>query len=173
VAVLLSLAQGWVSTRVPAPPPLPSRRLELRGTTIAPGARDLALVGLAALAAIPATRRLGRVLVGAAVAAAGAGIVVLLVRVLADPAAAVRRTRSPIASDLSGHVGLGWWPYVGVAGGLALAAAGLAVAVRGRRWAALSARYDAPSAPAVGERSLWEALDRGEDPTTGAEKAAD
>ncbi|MCW2613469.1 MAG: hypothetical protein JWN08_463, partial [Frankiales bacterium] len=50
-----------------------------------------------------------------------------------------------------------------------------------RRWAALSARYDAPAARAAGsgeaapgdeqaagarqERALWEALDRGEDPT--------
>ncbi|MBC7375655.1 MAG: Trp biosynthesis-associated membrane protein, partial [Frankiales bacterium] len=50
------------------------------------------------------------------------------------------------------------------------------IAVRGRRWAALSARYDAPAARAEQEpdsevsasrqeRALWEALDRGEDPT--------
>jgi hypothetical protein len=47
-----------------------------------------------------------------------------------------------------------------------LTAAGLLVVVRGRSWAAMSTRYDAPAERSRhGEASLWEALDRGEDPT--------
>jgi hypothetical protein len=47
-----------------------------------------------------------------------------------------------------------------------LVAAGLLIVVRGRSWASMSSRYDAPAQrPREGEASLWEALDRGEDPT--------
>lgn len=48
--------------------------------------------------------------------------------------------------------------------GALLAAAGVLVAVRGPRWPALGAKYEAPAAPT--DRDAWDALDRGEDPTT-------
>jgi hypothetical protein len=48
--------------------------------------------------------------------------------------------------------------------GALLAATGVLVAVRGPRWPALGARYEAPGP--MSERDAWDALDRGEDPTT-------
>ena len=45
--------------------------------------------------------------------------------------------------------------------GALLALAGAFVAVRGPRWPALGARYEV-----VTEHDAWDALDRGEDPTT-------
>ena len=58
------------------------------------------------------------------------------------------------------------WPWAALVGSVLLAAGGLLVALRGRRWAVLSGRYDAPAARRTApEVSAWEALDRGEDPT--------
>jgi len=50
--------------------------------------------------------------------------------------------------------------------------AGALIALRGGHWAAMSARYERPTAEPdperdrlLADRSLWNALDRGEDPT--------
>jgi uncharacterized membrane protein (TIGR02234 family) len=162
--VLLAVSRAWVSYRLGAAAPLPSRSLEVPGAHVVPGARALALVGVAGVAAILATRRSGRVAVGVLLASAGAGIVAVVLRALVDPDAAIRRA-GPLTDAVAARgAGLGGWPYVAMVGGALLVAAGLLVAVRGRSWASMSARYDAP-APQPREGSFWEALDRGEDPT--------
>lgn len=50
-----------------------------------------------------------------------------------------------------------------------LSAGGVLIAVGGRRWPALSGRYDSTAsggpAPAADPTQLWQALDRGQDPT--------
>jgi uncharacterized membrane protein (TIGR02234 family) len=159
--VLLALSRAWLAYRV-GTPPLPSRRSTVTGAELSGGARALALVGLAGVAAVPATRGLARTLVGVLIAVAGAGIVADVVRVLADPADRIPRlVPKDVRSD-----SLGGWPYVALLGALLLVAAGLLIVVRGRSWASMSSRYDAPAQrPREGEASLWEALDRGEDPT--------
>ncbi len=176
---LLAGSRTWLSGVVEAAPPLPARPLRLTGGELVE-VRPLALLGLAAVPALAATKRWGRVLVGVVTLLAGAGVVALTAEVLADP------TADPAAREATRSAVTGW-PWACAAGGLLLALAGLLVAVRGRRWAAMSARYDAPAAraeqpvpsaaaPAQGmagagpaaapsERALWEALDRGEDPT--------
>jgi hypothetical protein len=146
--ILVALSRTWVSTKVPSPPPLPARRLELRGHHFVGSAQPLALVGLAGVAALAATRKTGRVLVGLLVGAAGIGVVAAILHALVDTS-----------------VGLGGWPYAAIAGGGLLVAAGALVVVRGRSWSSMSARYDAPVQKPPGEASLWDALDRGEDPT--------
>jgi uncharacterized membrane protein (TIGR02234 family) len=161
--VLLAVSRAWVSAHTAVAPPLPARTFEQVGSKLAPGARALALVGLAAVAALPATRARGRVVVGVLVAAAGAGIAAVVGRALADPSAAL--SRAPIAEAHVADVGLGGWPYVALLGALLLIAAGVLVVVRGRRWTSMSSRYDAPTRGPRGEASLWEAFDRGEDPT--------
>jgi hypothetical protein len=85
-------------------------------------------VAFGGVVAIAASRRASRVVVGVALALAGA-----------------------VAAVSTGAV---------VAGAL-LALTGAFVAVRGPRWSALGARYDAPARRA----DPWDALDRGEDPT--------
>jgi hypothetical protein len=51
-----------------------------------------------------------------------------------------------------------------------VAAGGLLTASRGRRWAAMSARYDAPAERRSGavdpHVAQWDAIDRGDDPTS-------
>jgi uncharacterized membrane protein (TIGR02234 family) len=163
--VLLAMSRPWLTYHLAAAAPLPSREVDIAGARLAPGARVLGLVGLAGVAALPASRRRGRTVVGLLLALAGAGLVADLIRVLSDPLAAVARADLTDATR-RGSTSLGGWPYVAMLGGLLILAAGALVVVRGRRWEELSARYDAPTEQAPpGEASLWDALDRGEDPT--------
>ena len=124
------------------------------------------LLALAGVVAVPATRRWGRVPVGGALVAAGATVAALTAAALRDAEARalahepLRRVTVP-----AGDVGLTAWPYVALAAGLLLAATGVLVALRGPRWAALSARYDVPAERPVTDADLWAAQDRGEDPT--------
>ena len=67
-----------------------------------------------------------------------------------------------------GDLGDDAWAWAAVGG---LAVAGVTIATRGAGWAPLGSRYDATSDDTAGgdkgddPRQLWQALDRGEDPT--------
>jgi hypothetical protein len=106
-------------------------------------ARGGGLFALAAVGGVLATRRFGRRLVG---------VVTVLVGVLVV-------------------VTGGAWSVV--TGGLLLVLAGAGTAWRATRWPSMSGRYDAGAAaasaagvdPARRSHDLWDALDRGEDPT--------
>lgn len=170
--VLVAAGRTWLSGVELLPSPLPAREVALTAGDLGLPLQALGLVGLAGVPALAATRRTGRVVVGVLLLLAGLLVVVQSAGVLLDPQDA--------AADATTADGLGrtGWPLVAVVGGLLLSAAGLLVAVLGRRWAALGRRYEPPApaaAPApepaaegpVAERHLWEALDRGEDPTGG------
>lgn len=173
--VLVAAGNDWFTASVSSPV-LGARELGVTGTDVAPGARALGLVGLAGVVAIAATKRWGRVAVGLLLTLVGVGVVVLVAVVLGDSFARVQDAQ--VVRDAGGLDGESvrrtLWSYACALGGLFLACAGVLVAGRGRRWAALSQRYDAPAARAQEpgdvagprqERELWEALDRGEDPT--------
>ena len=172
--VLLAGSRSWLELNTPARAPLPASVRRFTGAQLVPGVRVLALLGLAGVAALLAARRWGKVVVGLALATAGAAVVGLDARVLADPAGAVQRSASRRQEAITsiGTPHLGPWPLVCLTGGLLLGVAGLLVVVRGRRWAELSARYETPAARAqatatapAGDKGIWDALDRGEDPT--------
>ena len=166
--VLLALARTWVAYEIGAAPPLPGRTLELTGALVVPGARALGLLGLAGVLALPATRTWGRLVVGSLLAAAGAGVAVLVIRALADPMEAVARATPP-GRAAAGSLDLGGWPYGALLGAGLLVAAGAIVLLRGRQWSALGARFEPQAQPSVaqptGQAAVWDALDRGEDPT--------
>lgn len=168
--VLVAVGREWALVGVPGSGLLPPRELAVEGSDLVPGVQALGLVALAGVVAIPATRRWGRIVVGLLLALIGAGVVVAVCAVLGDLPSAVQD--SDVARQAGGTVGESTqrtlWPYVCGLGGLTITTAGVLVAARGRRWAALGPRYDAPAAQAsapAGERDLWEALDRGDDPT--------
>jgi uncharacterized membrane protein (TIGR02234 family) len=164
--LLLATSRVWLSYRLDGAASFPRRTVALTGSELAPGARALGFLALAGVAALAATRSWGRVLVGALLALAGAGAVAVLVRALADRAAAVDRAGPLIDVHVGDVPGLGPWPYVGLVGAGLLLAAGVLVMVRGRSWTTLGANYEAPAATKpAGDASLWDALDRGEDPT--------
>jgi uncharacterized membrane protein (TIGR02234 family) len=108
--------------------------------------------------------------VGVLLVLAGVGAGVAAAGVLADPGALVDAGVDDVAVTHR--------PLLATAGAAVTALAGTVVTARGRRWAALSRRYETPAtrdqaavddpAPATAPGpELWDALDRGEDPTRG------
>lgn len=163
-AALVAVGRTWVTGTVAAVPPLPAQDLAVTGAAAGSPVRGLAVVGLAGVVAVLAARGWGRTAVGLLLLLAGAGIAAA--GLAFDPSGALDAAGRQVAAEGT------LWPLAAAAGGGALAVAGALVALRGRRWSSLSQRYDSPAAPrpatpaAPGERELWEALDRGEDPTT-------
>ena len=141
-----------------------------RTTTYAKGesaalVRALGLASLAGIVGTAGARGRGRALVGLVLAVVGSAAVVVSVRAgLAPVPQADRRAAFPVAG-----AGTTPWPWVAVGGGAVVAAAGLLVVARGSRWSAMSKRYAgaaSANAPEATDAGLWEALSRGEDPTS-------
>jgi hypothetical protein len=146
-ALVQLLAQGRVWVAVPGGG-------SWTGHALSSAVRPLALAELAGAVALVATRRWGRTAVG-----------VLLVAVAAGAAVAAANAHDPhVAGPLQHNQA---WRVVYVVAALVVLAAGAAGAVRGRRWSEMSARYESPGATRQRdpEVELWEALDRGDDPT--------
>ncbi|MEV5338159.1 TIGR02234 family membrane protein [Streptomyces sp. NPDC052676] len=172
---LLATRQQWsqgTATVAGGSFPLTAKGSDVTGVPAA-----LAIVGLAALVAVFAVRRTGRLVVAALLTLSGAGTVVAALLGASDTAAldeqAARASGDTAATvHALGHTA---WPYVAVAGGALILLAGLLALRYGRLWPAMSGRYErsgAPrprrAAPAVDPdrpEDLWKALDRGEDPT--------
>lgn len=191
--VLLAAGRPWATVR--ARDSITPFVQELTGRDLGGAASALGWAGLAALAALFATRGRVRAGVGLLLVIFGAGIGYASV-------AAVRRShvlstagdKRALLQGLSAHpaVETGPWWMVSVAGAVLLVAAGLITVARGASWPGMSARYErqdatgpATGAPerAAGERaaadddalpldqhSLWKSLDRGEDPTAAEER---
>ncbi|WP_250212952.1 Trp biosynthesis-associated membrane protein [Acrocarpospora catenulata] len=121
----------------------------LTGDEVAAWLTPVALAALAGCVAVLATRGVWRSVVGVLVALCGAGVVAAGLQ--AYGTAVLDRT---------------YWPVAAVAGGALLLVGGLVTALRGRRWAGMSARYSrTPDDSAPSARRLWDALDEGLDPT--------
>ncbi|HZN18697.1 MAG TPA: Trp biosynthesis-associated membrane protein [Micromonosporaceae bacterium] len=160
VAVLACLAGAalglYAATRVWAvditarPAPLPPLADERSGAALAPWLPALALVGLAGAGALVATRGAGRRAVAVLLLLVGVGLV-----------AGGGYGLSAAAGARAG------WPTACLFGGVLVAGAGAAVLRRGRDWPALGSRYDRRPPVTRGDtpEELWDALDRGEDPT--------
>lgn len=137
----------------------------------------LAVVGLAALVAVFAVRRAGRLAVAALLALSGAGTVAAALFGASDKGALDEKA-AQASGDTSATVAAlshTAWPYVAAMGGVLLLLAGLLALRYGRLWPAMSGRYERAGAPRPRRRpvrvdpdrpeDLWKALDRGEDPT--------
>jgi uncharacterized membrane protein (TIGR02234 family) len=137
----------------------------------------LAVVGLAALVAVFAVRRAGRLLVAALLTLCGVGTAVSAVLGASD-SSALDEQAARASGDTSATVHAlshTAWPYVAAAGGVLILLAGLLALRYGRLWPAMSGRYErsgaprprraAPAADPDRPEDLWKALDRGEDPT--------
>ncbi|MFI7017590.1 TIGR02234 family membrane protein [Streptomyces sp. NPDC050164] len=172
---LLATRQRWAegtATVAGGAFPLTAKGSDVTGVPAA-----LAVVGLAALVAVFAVRRAGRVVVAALLALSGAGIVVAALLGASDGSAldeqAAQASGDTSASvDTLSHTA---WPYVAAVGGVLLLLAGLLALRYGRLWPAMSGRYErggtpqprrkAPAVDPDRPEDLWKALDRGEDPT--------
>jgi uncharacterized membrane protein (TIGR02234 family) len=170
--VLLAARQDWARVVTIEPRPLPTSRIAVRGQDLVPAAGALALAALAGLAAVLATRRLARRVVGGLLALFGAAIVVSVS--LPVTAAQVRSAAAGATAQASsvpggstigsgttpgtGGSGVGGltlasqvemaafpWRWAVLCGGLLVIAAGLLVAWRGARWPVMSSRYEQPA----------------------------
>lgn len=152
--------------------------LTAKGSDVTGVPAALAIVGLAALVAVFAVRRAGRLLVAALLALSGVGTIAAALlgasdsSALDDKAAQAAGDTSATVHALS-HTA---WPYVAAVGGALILLAGLLALRYGRHWPAMSGRYERDGAPKPRRRAatvdpdrpedLWKALDRGEDPTS-------
>lgn len=175
-ALLVSL-RTWQVVTTPRVRPLRDDVLGVSGRTVDAASTALALVALAGVVAVLATRGLPRRAVGGVLALAGAGLIVR--GLAATGAVSAARARSLVAerhptvtvdADVVPQIAVHLlWPVLSVGCGVLVAAAGVLIAVRGHRWEGMSARYESRPAsdedPAKAAASLWTALDRGEDPT--------
>jgi hypothetical protein len=168
---LFAASRTWQIEITVRPQPLPAVTTNRSGGSLVPALPALAFVALAGAGALIAARGLARALVGLLLVAAGLGMAGALVRALGDGVAP-------------------GWVVASALAGLVVAGVGGFTLRYGRGWPGLGSRYDraAPSGStptgmaSAGERavdpesaaegpsdvtgvSLWDAIDRGEDPT--------
>ncbi len=173
-AVLLIATREWQTITTVRPHPFTDDVVGVSGRTVDGAVTALALVALAGVVAIIATKGMARRVIGALVAASGLGLVWRIVTAIpaVDAARArdlVRAAHPQVAGTMhvTTHV---VWGLLSLAGAVLVIAAGLVTAVRGGQWAGMSARYsrtevDPEQARARADASLWTALERGDDPT--------
>jgi O-antigen ligase len=138
--VLLAAGQPWGSPGPPVPT-VSGDDIDPVGSLVS----SLGAVVLLGAIVVAVTRTVGRRLAGAVVvlAAAATGYVTVTAAAAWSP-----------------------WRVAVLAGAVLGAVGGGLAAARGHRWAAMSSRYDAPSAARPAHESdPWKALDRGDDPT--------
>ncbi|WP_425835002.1 TIGR02234 family membrane protein [Streptomyces fractus] len=150
--------------------------LTAKGSDVTGVPAALAIVGLAALVAVFAVRKVGRVLVALLLALSGAGAVAAAVLGAGD-SAALDEKAAQAAGDASATIhalSTTAWPYVSAAGGALILIAGILAVVYGAAWPSMGGRYERSGAPRTRRakpvdpdrpEELWKALDRGEDPT--------
>lgn len=178
LGVLVSYGATWVVALVPvfagsATESAPAREIALTGRDLAPLGAAMGWVGLAAIAALLATRTWGRRVTGAVVLVAGGaagvtGVAFGLTEVASGGggtfvAAALGDESAAAATSVSISA---WW-VVALLSGLAMLACGMLALVDGPSWPRLGARYSRPDSQATvpSAAAAWDALDRGEDPT--------
>jgi uncharacterized membrane protein (TIGR02234 family) len=172
---LLATRQRWsegTATVAGGAFPLTAKGSDVTGVPAA-----LAIVGLAALVAVFAVRRTGRLMVAGLLALCGAGTVAAALLGASD-SSALDEKAAQASGDTAATVHAlthTAWPYVAAAGGALILLAGLLALRYGRLWPGMSGRYERGGAPRPRGRAqaadpdrpeeLWKALDRGEDPT--------
>lgn len=187
-AALLISTRIWQTVVTARPRPLADDVLLINGRTVDAAPTALALVALAGVVALVATRGWWRRVIGAVLVLAGTGLVwwslAGLTALSADRARALVTARHSgvgvdpaVVPQVSVHA---QWPWASAVCGVLVVLAGLLALLRGHRWTAMSARYepragDPPSAPGTAaspgtgptsSAALWSALDRGDDPTS-------
>jgi len=160
---LFAVGRVWLHYTVPRNglADLPSKAT---GHAVAGAAATLALVVLAGVVVLPATRGLGRRIAGAVIGLAGLGIGYLAVLAI------VRTTHQldvPAASTYTDGRATAW-PWITLVAGAVAIGSGVFATVASGGWPAMGRRYESAGSAKRGpitETSMWDRLDEGDDPT--------
>jgi len=182
--MLLAYGRVWVTAGV-GEAGLPSLTVELTGRDLQPESTATALVALAGIAALVATRRAGRLVTGIVLLVLGLVSAVRAVQFAARDATSTAPTGT-VGRLVAERTGVGsaglavshsaWW-LVALCAALLVALAGAVVVLRSRDWPVLGGRYERAGGPDRTEadrrpESAWDQLDRGLDPTDDATAAS-
>lgn len=177
--LLLASSRTWLTGRS-ADPLLGGGAVSASGSQVSPGVVALGAVAVVALVATltagPRLRRVSAVVIPLS----ALGAVVLTLRPLLDPEAALGR----VAASGLGRTGevrttaaVSPWAWTALAAAVLLLAAAPVAVVAAGRWAGLSSRFEAPGPEAPSDRrphrSTWDEVTDGRDPTLGPETADD
>lgn len=163
VIVLLSSSPAWIGVTLR----VSGAQVRLTGGTTAAAAVPLALVAAAGLIAMALVRSGIRRVLAVLVAAAGVGILIVVVRAIADPARVARASSKVRSAGEAASVHLTAAPYICLLGAVLIIVGGVVAAIFGGRWPGPTRRYERAAAKASRPVDAWDALERGEDPTTG------
>ncbi len=163
VIVLLSSSPAWVHVTLR----VSGAEVKLTGGNAAAAAVPLALVAAAGLIAMALVRSWIRRILAVLIAAAGVGILIAAVRVIADPTRVARGSSKVRSAGELASAQVTAAPYICVVGALLVIAGGVVAAIFGGRWPNPTRRYERAAAKAGRPVDAWEALERGEDPTSG------
>ncbi|MEV6149073.1 Trp biosynthesis-associated membrane protein [Nonomuraea sp. NPDC052129] len=137
------------------------------GGDLSPVLTPLALAGLAGVVAVLATKGAGRRVIGVLLALCGVGAGLGAWQAAGGSGVLswlrernVMRATGAIQWDV-----VPLWPVVCGLGAVLMVAGGVVAVVRGGAWAGMSAKYTRERPETTGDRSMWDALDRGDDPT--------
>ena len=160
---LFAVGRVWLHYTVPRTG-LADLRASATGHTTAGAAGTLALVVLAGVVVLPATRGLGRRIAGALIALAGLGIGYLAVLTIAFTTDQLDVPEASTYTDGRATP----WPWIALVAGVVAVATGVFAAVASGGWPAMGRRYESAGAAKRGpatETSIWDRLDEGDDPT--------
>ncbi|WP_127129218.1 Trp biosynthesis-associated membrane protein [Georgenia sp. SYP-B2076] len=184
VALVALGAAPWVHATVATV--IDVRDVSVSGSAAAPALTAGALVVGAAALAVGIGRRVAAAVGGVALLVAAVLVEAAVVSFLRDPRSPALTAASELSGvrQLSGEVVTTPWPWVAVVVGAAVALLALVPLLRGGRWQAAGRRFErgepgrargrSASSDATDARTRamddWDALGRGEDPSTEAEE---
>jgi uncharacterized membrane protein (TIGR02234 family) len=160
---LFAVGRVWLHYTVPRNG-LTDLRATATGHATAGAAGTLALVVLAGVVVLPATRGLGRRVAGVVIALSGLGIGYLAVLTIAFTS---DQLDAPDASAYTDGRATAW-PWIALVAGAVAVATGVFAALASGGWPAMGRRYESAGSAKRGpatETSIWDRLDEGDDPT--------
>jgi len=166
VLVLLASTPTWVRVPLRITAGIKAGDVKLTGGDAAPVAVPLALVAAAGLLALALVRAWARRLLAVLIAAAGVGVTIAAIRVIADPGKVARGSSRVRSAGEIASTHLGAVPYVSVIGGAVIVAGAVVTAVVCGRWPAPTKRYERANQQASRPSDTWDALEKGDDPTS-------
>lgn len=179
VAIVASLVvfgtttQTWIHVLITAQQ-VQQANLSIAGNKTAVSVSALAVVALAATLAASIAGNIARIITGILMLLSAAGIIGVVISVLADPsnAAMAEVGKATGVIGVANQATLTVFPAVAMVAAVVLACTSLLIMWQGRKWSVRS-RYEAPAARKNGEENAapideidsWDRLSRGDDPT--------